>query len=174
MGSLLTCRPLAMAIPSARQISSAISDHIRQADLTTLRCPCRRFVIVLDPSFLFRLRGPNGQGWLAWANERLAWTWDVPLNQLLRLLYLGQHRNTCVPEAGHLGLIKCMLNFTTETSLSTPDLSQVLGLGHVLGLGGGRPRVWVGQPLIISCPVVTWQLALVSQAGLPIVSSPGP
>lgn len=32
-------------------------------------------------------------------------------------------------------------------------------------VGWGGPRSWVGQPLIISTPVRTWQTELVSQAG---------
>ena len=72
--------------------------------------------------------------------------------QLLRPLYLEHKPNYCdafVPQAGHLGL--------TQNPRS--------------GAGWGEPRVWVGQPLIISRPVVTWQTELVSQAGLSTVSA---
>lgn len=46
-----------------------------------------------------------------------------------------------------------------------------LDAGFGVGAGRGEPRVWVGQALIIACPVITWQTVLVSQAGLPTVSA---
>lgn len=75
VGSLLTCHPLATAIPSARQISSTISDHIKEPDLTAPRCLCRRFDIVRSPSLLLDFEGPIGQGWLA--------GWPVQLSRRL-------------------------------------------------------------------------------------------
>lgn len=54
---------------------------------------------------------------------------------------------------------------------SNPRSKLQTGFGLYAGAGRGGPRVWVGQPLIISCPVITWQTMLVSQAGLPTVSA---
>lgn len=64
-----------------------------------------------------------------------------------------------------------------NTILHPRDLAGVprsklhTGFGSYAGAGRGGPRLWVGQPLIISCPVITWQTVLVSQAGLPTVSA---
>lgn len=59
-----------------------------------------------------------------------------PAHQL-RLLYLGHHRDAFVhPRLDILGSTNACYIAPPGASPVTPDLSQVLDLGHVLGLGG--------------------------------------
>lgn len=94
--------------------------------------------------------------------------------RLLWPLYLGHDRDAFeppkwAPRAQQMHAISHPRDLT-----GNPRSELGPGFGPCAGAGRGGPRVWVGQPLIISCPVITWQTVLVSQAGIPTVSAVEP